>query len=81
MRADVRECHGARTLMERNSTERLVVIWSRENPPFLVHRLHGDKTSTPQASTNVVLCYFEGMVLNLVVEGIAYDRSIASVPQ
>ena len=44
--------------MARNSTERLVVIWSREDPLFPVQRQHGDKESTPQASTDVVLCCF-----------------------
>ena len=48
--------------MARNSTERLVAIWSRENPLFPVHRLHGNKASTPQVSTNVVLCCFKRVV-------------------
>ena len=45
--------------MARNSTKRLVAIWSLENPLFPVHRQHRNKTSTPQASTNVVLRFFE----------------------
>ena len=46
-------------LDDKNLTERLVAIWSRENPLFPVHRQHEDKASTPQASTNnVALCCF-----------------------
>ena len=47
--------------MVRNSTERLVAICSRENPLFSVYQ-HGDNTSTQQAFTNVLLCFFKGMV-------------------
>ena len=43
--------------MAMNSTERL-----RETPLFPVQRQHGDKTSTPQACTNVVLCWFSGVM-------------------
>ena len=44
-----RERHGARSLMAGNSTERLVAIWSREDPRFPGHCQHDQ----PNPSFNV----------------------------
>ena len=58
-RTDVGERHGARSLIARTPLSGLAAstIWSREDPLFSVHQV-SDNTSTPQASTNVVLCWF-----------------------
>ena len=50
--------------MARNSTERLVAIWSRENPLFPVNRSYGQHINSTSIYKNVVLyCSHEGLFL------------------
>ena len=52
-RTDVRECHGGRSSIARNSAERLVAsaIWSWEDPPF-----SGTSSTSSQPSFHI---YYE----------------------
>ena len=52
---DVRERLRARGLMARNSTERLVVIWSRESRLFLAHRQQRDTNFTSIYECGIML--------------------------
>ena len=45
----------------------VTTIWSREDPRSFCIAAAGDNTSTPLASTNVVLCWFKGMVFLAVL--------------
>ena len=38
---DIGERHGAKSSMARNTKERLVAVWSQENPLFPGHGEHG----------------------------------------
>ena len=50
--------------MARNSTERLVAVWSRENPLFAVNRQYGQNINSTSIYNNVILyCSHEVLFL------------------